>query len=51
MFPSNTYYHWNFDYEYLVNGTEDEITLKRLKESEVPKWMKKVEDIINSSSG
>ena len=39
----NTYYFWKFNYEYYVNGTEDEITLKRLDEKEVPKWLKKVE--------
>ena len=44
----NTCYHWDFDYEYLVNGTEDEITLRRLKNKEVPQWLKKVDEVINS---
>lgn len=29
-----TYYDWSFEYEYLVNGTEDDITLTRLEDQE-----------------
>lgn len=29
-----TYYAWNFEYEYLVNGSEDDLTLTRLDQAQ-----------------
>ena len=43
----NTYYHWDFTYDYYVNGTEDEITFTRLEDKDVQMWMEKVEVILN----
>jgi hypothetical protein len=45
-----TFYHWIFDYEYLVNGTEDEITLTRLNEKEEKKWLKEVNNILEEKT-
>ena len=46
----NTKYHWKFDYEYLVNGSEDEITLTRLDEKEEKKWLKEVNKILEEKA-
>ncbi|MHA1378559.1 MAG: pentapeptide repeat-containing protein [Candidatus Helarchaeota archaeon] len=37
-----TCYNWRFEYEYLVNGSEDEITLTRLSKTEAKKRVKKI---------
>ncbi len=44
-----TYFLWEFDYEYLVNGTEDEITLTRLSNVEAEKRVKEVFDTIKTA--
>ncbi|MHA1846448.1 MAG: hypothetical protein ACTSXU_02250, partial [Promethearchaeota archaeon] len=41
-----TLYHWEYDYEFFVNGTEDYITLKRIPEREESEWLEKVAAII-----
>jgi len=37
-----TCYRWDYEYEYLVNGSEDEITLTRLTEKEAKREVKKI---------
>ncbi len=44
-----TYYLWEFEYEYLVNGSEDDYTLTRLSETQGKKYYKKVMTIIKKN--
>ncbi len=44
-----TCYKWDFDYEYLVNGTEDEITMVRLSDADAREWTQRVYETIHAS--
>ncbi|MHA1731564.1 MAG: hypothetical protein ACTSU5_06455 [Promethearchaeota archaeon] len=44
-----TCYLWEFDYEFLVGGSEDEVKFTRLSERDAEKWTKKVHDVIEES--
>ncbi len=44
-----TCYKWDFDYEYLVNGTEDEINLVRLSDADAKEWVQRVFETIHAS--
>lgn len=43
-----TYYDWDFTYEFLVNGSEDDIVLTRLSDKEGKKRAKKIFDTIEA---
>ncbi|MBN2535195.1 MAG: hypothetical protein JXB88_20100 [Spirochaetales bacterium] len=45
----HTCYLWEFDYEYLMGGSGDEVTLTRLSTSEAGKWISKVNLTIQTS--
>ncbi|MFX0101116.1 MAG: hypothetical protein ACFFCS_16190 [Candidatus Hodarchaeota archaeon] len=44
-----SHYLWEFDYEYLVNGTEDDVYLTRLSKVEEERWLKEVFKVINAA--
>ncbi|MBW8012109.1 MAG: hypothetical protein FVQ83_12860 [Chloroflexi bacterium] len=44
-----TYYDWDFSYEFLVNGTEDEVVLTRLSDKDGEKRAKVVFETIGSA--
>ncbi len=41
-----TYYLWDFEYEYLVNGSEDDLNLTRLSETEAKEWLDKFDTAV-----
>ncbi len=41
-----TYYLWDFEYEYLVNGSEDDLNLTRLNKAEEKEWIEKIDAAI-----
>ncbi len=44
-----THYHWKGSYEYLVNGgTEDEVTITRLKDGELAAWLDLVQQRVSA---
>jgi len=45
-----TCYKWDFSYEYLVNGSEDEVNLIRLSDVQAREWIQKVNDTIRLST-
>lgn len=44
------YYNWEFTYEFLVNGTEDDIVLARLSDEEGERRAKKIFDAIKADA-
>lgn len=45
-----TCYLWQFDYEFLAGGSEDEVEVKRLNDQEAEEWQQKVREVIRAST-